>query len=231
MLYNIFNNNIKSITLAGWEVICIELKERQQHIIEIVKQNQPITSTAISEILGMSRAAIRPDLSILTMSGILVARPKVGYFYNGDNQSNELLEAIEKVKVGDVYSMPTVANEKASVYDTIVTMFLEDVGSIFVLSNGYLAGVVSRKDFLKTCIGGTDIHNIPVGVIMTRMPNVIVAFPNEPVYDAAKRIIEHQIDSMPVVEKKVVDDQIVYKVLGKLSKTTITQLFVDMGKD
>ncbi len=178
----------------------------------------------------MSRAAIRPDLSILTMSGILIARPKVGYFFNGDNQKNELLEAINKIKVGDVYSLPIVANEKASVYDAIVTMFLEDVGSIYVLSNGYLAGVVSRKDFLKTCIGGADIHTIPVGVIMTRMPNVIVTFPNEPVYDAAKRIIEHQIDGMPVVEKKTVDGQEVYKVIGKVSKTNVTQLFVDMGK-
>lgn len=212
-------------------MICIELKQRQRDIIEIVKKNQPITSTAISEKLGMSRAAIRPDLSILTMSGILIARPKVGYFFNGDGKRNEIMETIGKVKVGDVYSMPIVANEKASVYDTIVTMFLEDVGSIFVLSNGYLAGVVSRKDFLKTCIGGADIHTIPVGVIMTRMPNVIVAFPNEPIYDAAKRIIEHQIDSLPVVEKKVVDDQVVYKVLGKLSKTNITQLLVDMGKE
>ena len=211
-------------------MICIELKKRQREIIEIVKANQPITSTAISQQLGMSRAAIRPDLSILTMSGILIARPKVGYFFNGDNQKNELLEAINKIKVGDVYSLPIVANEKASVYDAIVTMFLEDVGSIYVLSNGYLAGVVSRKDFLKTCIGGADIHTIPVGVIMTRMPNVIVTFPNEPVYDAAKRIIEHQIDGMPVVEKKTVDRQEVYKVIGKVSKTNVTQLFVDMGK-
>ena len=211
-------------------MICIELKKRQREIIEIVKVNQPITSTAISQQLGMSRAAIRPDLSILTMSGILIARPKVGYFFNGDNQKNELLEAINKIKVGDVYSLPIVANEKASVYDAIVTMFLEDVGSIYVLSNGYLAGVVSRKDFLKTCIGGADIHTIPVGVIMTRMPNVIVTFPNEPVYDAAKRIIEHQIDGMPVVEKKTVDRQEVYKVIGKVSKTNVTQLFVDMGK-
>jgi len=210
-------------------VSCIELRKRQKQIVEIVKENQPITSTAISEVLGLSRAAIRPDLTILTMSGLLIARPKVGYLYNGDNLKNELLDAINETKVGEIYSLPIVANEKASVYDTIVTMFLEDVGSIFVLSSGYLAGVVSRKDFLKTCIGGVDINTIPVGVIMTRMPNVIVTFPSEPVYDAAKKIIEHQIDSMPVVEKNIVDGQEVYKVLGRLSKTNITQLYVELG--
>ena len=26
--------------------------------------------------------------------------------------------------------------------------------------------------FLKIAIGGTDIHKVPVGVIMTRMPNI-----------------------------------------------------------
>lgn len=208
---------------------CIELKERQQQIIEIVKSKQPITSTAISEILGLSRAAIRPDLSILTMSNILIARPKVGYLYNEGNQRNELLDFINKTRVGDVKSVPIVANEKASVYDTIVTMFLEDVGSIFILSKGYLAGVVSRKDFLKTCIGGVDINTIPVAVIMTRMPNVVFTYTNESVYEAAKKIIEHQVDSMPVVEQELFEGQTVYKVVGRISKTNITQLFVELG--
>ena len=54
----------------------IKLSPRQEEIIELVKENPPITSEAIAKKLGVTRAAIRPDLAILTMTGILEARPK-----------------------------------------------------------------------------------------------------------------------------------------------------------
>ncbi len=204
----------------------MELKERQKQIIEIVKANQPITSSDIASKLNVTRATIRPDLSILTMSSLLLARPKVGYFYNDESSVSEVREAINKTAVGDIQSLPVVADETSSVYDAVVNMFLEDVGSIFVISEGVLVGVVSRKDLLKACIGGADIHGIPIGVIMTRMPNVVMTHPDETVHEAAKKIIEHQVDSMPVV---VDDGENSYKIVGRLSKTNITRLFVELG--
>ena len=103
-----------------------------------------------------------------------------------------------------------------------------DVGTIFVENNGYLVGAVSRKDFLKTAIGGTDINKVPVGIIMTRMPNIIYVEQDESVYSAAKSIIEREVDSLPVVEKILQDNEEKFKVVGKLSKTNITRLFVKM---
>lgn len=38
-------------------------------------------------------------------------------------------------------------------------------------------------------------------MIMTRMPNIVVAYEEESLWDVAKRMIEHQIDGMPVVQK------------------------------
>ncbi|MCG6528122.1 helix-turn-helix domain-containing protein, partial [Vibrio parahaemolyticus] len=61
----------------------LELTKRQLKIIEIVKDNQPISGETIAKKLGFSRATLRNDLSILTMTGLLDARPKVGYFYTG----------------------------------------------------------------------------------------------------------------------------------------------------
>jgi CBS domain-containing protein len=110
-------------------------------------------------------------------------------------------------------------------------MFLEDIGSLYIVSEGYLAGVVSRKDLLKTAIGGNDIKSIPLSIIMTRMPNIIMTYTKENVFEAAKKIIIHQIDSLPVVEKHVKDGQEKYKVLGRLSKSNITKLFVEMVKE
>ncbi len=213
-------------------VIPIQLSERQEKIIDIVKYNQPITSENIAKRLELTRSTLRPDLAILTMSGILDARPKVGYFYTGKTTLSFISEKIREIKVADRKSVPVVVDEESSIYDAIVTMFLEDVSTIFVTSNGYLSGVVSRKDFLKNAIGGLDLYKTPIGVIMTRMPNIVVTTLEETVLEAAIKLIEHEVDSIPVVEVVSTDgEEKVYKVVGRITKTTITRLFVDLGNN
>ena len=41
---------------------------------------------------------------------------------------------------------------------------------------------------------------------MTRMPNIICGSINDNVYDLAKKIIDHEIDSIPIVEKNIDSD-------------------------
>lgn len=207
----------------------MEFNERQGHIIEIVKKYEPITSEKIASLLNVTRSTLRTDLSILTKTHVLEARPKVGYCYVGDQFPLQLLSSAKKITVHDVMSRSVAIDEKVSIYDAIVTMFLEDVGTIFVLSNNYLAGVISRKDFIKTAIGGADMKSIPVGMMMTRMPNIIVADESESIILAAKKLMDHEIDCMPVVEKS--EDTSDLKVLGRISKTNVTEFFVDMFKE
>lgn len=215
-----------------YEVISIQLTERQNKIIEIVKKNQPITSEHIASFTNVTRATLRPDLAILTMTGILEARPKVGYFFSGKSDFDFLYDRISNIKVSELKSIPIVVEEDTTVYDAIVTLFLEDVGTIFVISKGILTGIVSRKDFLKSAIGTVDINKVPVGVIMTRMPNIVVATPGESILDAAVKLIEHQVDSLPVVEEtKKESGEIGFRVVGRISKTNITRLFVDIGSN
>lgn len=209
----------------------MKLSERQEEIIKLVKERQPITSEALAEKLGVTRAALRADLAILTMIGALDARPKVGYVYSDKPKSSLVNEYINEIKVGEIMSKPSVVSEETTVYDAIVYLFLNDVGTLFVENNGFLTGAVSRKDFLKIAIGGTDIHKVPVGVIMTRMPNIVCASKEDSAYVLATKIIEHEIDSIPIVEKILVDDKEQYKILGKVSKTNITKLFVKLGKN
>jgi CBS domain-containing protein len=220
----------QEINKRSKEVRGIKLSDRQEKIIEIVKENEPITSEAIAKRLKLTRATLRPDLSILTMSGILDARPKVGYFYSGKSDINIFRDKIESIKVGEIKSLPTVVDEETSVYDAIVTLFIDDVGSIFVTSEGYLTGIISRKDLLKSAIGGVDIEKVPVAVIMSRMPNIVYLEEKESVLEAAVKIIEHEVDSLPIVEINTdsTDDK-KFKVVGKISKTNITKLFVDLG--
>ena len=65
-------------------------------------------------------------------------------------------------------SKPATVNESTTVYDAIVFLFLNDIGTIFVENNDILVGAVSRKDFLKINEGEKvviyfdDIYNFPV---------------------------------------------------------------------
>jgi len=173
---------------------------------------------------------LRPDLAILTMTSLLEARPKVGYILSKEPSYSLVYEYIRNIKVQDIMSKAIVLGEQATVYDAILHLFLNDVGTLFIESDGYLAGAVSRKDFLKTAIGGMDMHKVPVGVIMTRMPNIVLVTPEDNAYFAAGKIIEHEVDSLPVVQQVFEDGKEFYKIVGKVSKTNITRLFVKMGE-
>lgn len=206
----------------------IQLNQRQLKIIDIVKENEPITSESIASILKVTRATLRSDLAILTMTGILDARPKVGYFYSGINEASLAGTKIKDKRVKDIMSMPLLIKQDTSIYECIVKMFLSDVGSIFIIDDSEnLCGVVSRKDLLKATIGGSDINKIPVAMIMTRTPNVITVNKEDDIILAIKKIIEHEVDSIPVVEVNK-DNINNIKVIGKLSKTNITKLLLEI---
>lgn len=209
----------------------IDLNERQVKILDIVKEHGPITGESIAELLDVTRAALRPDLAVLTMSGYLEAKPRVGYTYKSDGVDNKIKKVLKQYRVRDIMSMAVVVKEKCSIYDAIVTLFVEDTGSIFVLDNdNYLSGIVSRKDLLKTTLGQADIHKMPVSVIMTRMPNIITAAVDETVVEVVKKIVEHEVDSLPVVRCFLgANNEEKCEVVGRLTKTNIARLFLDMA--
>ncbi|KGP73164.1 helix-turn-helix transcriptional regulator [Pontibacillus yanchengensis] len=206
----------------------MDLSDRQHQIVEIVKENGPITGENIAEQLSLTRATLRPDLAILTMAGYLDARPRVGYFYTGKTGSELLTEKLKKFKVQEFQSIPVVVSEDVSVYDAICTMFLEDVGTLFVVNEGaYLVGVLSRKDLLRASLGNQDLREIPVHIIMTRMPNVTICYKDDLLLEAGQILIEKQIDALPVVK----DSEQGYEVIGRLTKTNLTKALVELGRD
>ena len=200
----------------------MKFSDRQTEIIEIVKEKGPITGNDIAEILGLSRATIRSDLSVLTMINILGARPKFGYFYTGKSIFSQLSQDLKSLRLKDYMSLPFSCDQKTSVYDVVVDLFMEDLSSMFITEDGYLAGIVSRKDLIRFMIGDADIKKTPVSVIMTRMPNIFYV---DSVYKAANLIVTKGIDSLPVVKVKNEKD---LEVVGRFTKTNVTRLFVDV---
>lgn len=209
----------------------ISLSNRQKRIAEIVRQDGPITGEHIAERLSVTRAALRSDLAILVMSGILDARPKVGYYFTGKNTLGMLMEEISSILVGDLQSVPVAVSQDKSAYEAVVTMFLEDVGTVFVLDEkGFLVGVVSRKDLLKVAINnGSDLRELPVVMVMTPLSKLIVVEQEDSVASAARKIIDNEIDCLPVV-KCTDDEKRNYEVVGRITKTNFTRLLVDLAE-
>lgn len=205
----------------------INLSKRQIEILEIVKASQPVTGETIATELGLTRAALRSDLSVLTQLGFLAARPKVGYVIQ--EKLNVSAEKILKKRISEVMSVAVVIDEKESLHNAMVKFFLEDVGSLFVINDKGLSGIISRKDLLKSAVGEKDLNTVPVSMAMTRMPNVITIDENAYVPEAVNKIIVHEIDSLPVTKKG--DDLNSLEIVGRFTKTNATKLLAELLKN
>lgn len=165
------------------------------------------------------------------MSGILDAKPRVGYFYNEKGEKTLKLIQLQSLLVKDVKSVPIVVKEDDTIYDAIVSMFINnDVGTLIVVGDGgKLVGVVSQKDLLKSILGRPDLNKIPVSVVMTRMPNIVVVENEDTVFSAACKMLEHEIDCIPVVKNIITKDgKNELEVIGRITKTNITRVFIEM---
>ncbi|MNH99908.1 Transcriptional repressor CcpN [compost metagenome] len=209
----------------------IELTIRQKEIIELVKKHAPIIGEQIAEMLGISRPTIRSDLSVLVMLGYLDAKPKVGYFLGSALQpEGQWVSKIKHLKVKDIQGLPVIIRDTATVHDAVVTLFLENVGSLIVADEeGTLLGIVSRKDLLKVTLGNPNVASMPISLVMTRQPNLVTVGEEDSVVEAARKMIHHQIDSLPVVIKHVEEgNRNRVEVVGRITKTSMTNLLLDL---
>ena len=209
----------------------MRLSERQEKIVQLVKDCSPMTGEQIANQLSLARATLRPDLTILTMSGVLEARPRVGYFYKEESGRSPIAERLRQLRVCDFNSMAAAVKENTTIYDAVVSLFTNNVGSLIVIGDDReLKGMVSRKDILKASLGHLDLQQVPIGVIMTRMPNIIMVTSDESVLEASKKLVQHQIDTLPVVDYYIDEEgKERYEVVGRFTKTNVTNLLVELG--
>jgi DeoR family transcriptional regulator, catabolite repression regulator len=75
-------------------------------------------------------------------------------------------------------------------------------------------------------MGGGDLQKMPVGIIMTRMPNIVTATLEENLLQVSHKIVEFEVDSLPVV-KEAPGDQL--EVIGRVTKTNLARVLVALG--
>lgn len=200
----------------------MELSERQLAIAAIVKEHQPISGEKIAELLGLSRATLRNDFSILTMTGVLQARPKVGYVYAGIGEKNKGIRELLEIPVKEIMIPPLNIRQESTVYDAITTLFMYDVGSLYVTNEqDELVGLLSRKDLLRASMNKM-IDKTPVTVVMTRTSQINTCFEDDLLLKAAGMLRDLRVDSLPVVRK----EQPAIAV-GKITKTRIHDYLIE----
>jgi len=203
----------------------MDLSERQRQIIDIVKENEPINGDSIADQLGLTRSTLRSDLAVLTMTGILDARPKVGYFYSGLNTDPLVQDRLLHTKVGDIMIPAVIVKQDTSIQEAVANLFMYDAGSLYVVDpKNDLVGIASRKDLLRAVVSG-NYAEVPIAVMMTRMPNIHVTYPEVSVLEAGKMIRQYEVDSLPVLKSATSKE-----VIGKLSKTNLAYLLVELGE-
>lgn len=204
----------------------MQFTSRQKEITRIVKENGPITGEQIAERLHVTRSALRGDLAVLLSGEIISARRRLGYFYRGGGE-DPAAEAIQSCTASSCMSKPVMVSADASAYDAAVLLFTEDIGTIFIGTEDDVQGVVSRKDLLKSAMGREDLSKVPISMVMTGRSKMIYAEPDETMVDVAQKLIDYEVDCLPVV---TVTEGKKYALAGRISKTNITRLFLKLGK-
>lgn len=203
----------------------MNFNKKQEQIINLLKEEGRLSNLEIAEKLQVPMSDLESDLALLENLSVIAFNKKLGYYYQGSKKYIVFAELLKYYPVENIMSIPVIVEDYVSIYDTIVFLFLENVGSIYITKDSSLVGVVSRKDLLKAAISDMDIKTSPVKTIMTKMPNIKTVEKTTSVYECAKKIVNSHIDGVAVIEK--VDSKI--KVVGRVTKTNITSLFVKMG--
>lgn len=201
----------------------MEFTKRQHLIIEIIKGEAPIAGNQIAKKLNLSRSALRTDFSILINTGVIKSKTKIGYTlnekYNQKFNTRGKKELNYSASVLSIMSKALVLPDSITIKEAIIKLFTEDTGTIYITNDSKLVGVVSRKDLLKAAIGKEELTNLPINIIMSRMPNIFFLTSEATISQVVKLIVEKEIDSIPIVNPVSGG----YEILGKVSKTNLSK--------
>uniref|UniRef100_UPI003566C45F helix-turn-helix transcriptional regulator n=1 Tax=Fusobacterium nucleatum TaxID=851 RepID=UPI003566C45F len=190
----------------------MDLTERQKKILIMLKEKSLLSGDEIAQNLNITKSALRTDFSILTTLKLITSKQNKGYSYNNKCTT---------IKVRDCMSPQNSIDIRTSVYDAIIHLFNYDLGTLVVVENEKLVGIISRKDLLKAALNKKNIEKTPVSMIMTRMPNIIHCFEDDNIKEAIEKLIKHEIDSLPVLRK----EKGKLSLVGRFTKTNVTKLF------
>ncbi len=123
---------------------------------------------------------------------------------------------ISSVMVKDVFTVP----ETMQLADVAKLMLEEGIGSVPVMCEDKMVGIVSKADFVTLAVG-IAFDKITVKEIMSK--DLTVVSPTERLVHARRLMIESHVGRLPVVE----DDELV----GMITSKDLMRAFIDFRKN
>ena len=95
----------------------------------------------------------------------------------------------------DVHSI----SPKASINDVVTKLVAHNCGSLLVMENGLLVGIITERDILRCCASDDRaLKDIPVSDKMTR--RLVTASPADSVSDVMRLMTQNRVRHLPIVE-------------------------------
>ena len=123
---------------------------------------------------------------------------------------------ISSVMVKDVFTVP----ETMQLADVAKLMLYEGIGSVPVMCEDKMVGIVSKADFVTLAVG-IAFDKITVKEIMSK--DLTVVSPTERLVHARRLMIESHVGRLPVVEDK--------KLVGMITSKDLMRAFIDFRKN
>ena len=79
-------------------------------------------------------------------------------------------------------------------------------------------------------MGRDDLAKVPISMVMTSRSKMIYAEPKEDLVSIAQKMMDYEVDCLPVGTFKNVGNDRKFVLIGRVSKTNITRLFWNWGK-
>ena len=122
---------------------------------------------------------------------------------------------ISSVMIKDVLTVP----ETMQLDDVAKLMLDNGIGSVPVMADGAMVGIVSKADFTTLAVG-IAFDKITVKEIMSK--DVIAVSPTERLVHARRLMIESNVGRLPVVEEE--------KLVGMVTSKDLMRAFIDFRK-
>ncbi len=123
------------------------------------------------------------------------------------------------MRVKEIMKKAITVNVDVSLRDAARLMVSDNIGSLIVMDNDSVEGIITERDMLKRVCETTETLVQPVKNFMSK--NLITVASNQMIDDAAKIMSENNIKKLPVV-----DDG---KLMGILTSTDIVAHHDDLN--
>jgi signal-transduction protein with cAMP-binding, CBS, and nucleotidyltransferase domain len=119
------------------------------------------------------------------------------------------------VKIADAMSQsPKNISEDASILDCAKVMLEKRVGSLLVINEEMLEGIITEKDVVRVIAKGLDPTNTTVGEIMST--RIHSSKPDDDLTEAMHHMYKNKVRRLPVIHKG--------KIVGIITMTDILRI-------